>query len=514
MLHVSSANPLAISSGNAEEEASDRGTCNKNTADGSEKKNTRVVAKKDTTFYLVIGLFLAYGYYNTLRGSFPIQMRRIATDLNIPVAKIGLPTSVFSAFYGIGKFYGSILTDYLPCAECHTLGVLLCGLNLSAIGLCNGISSISAMWGIQGLLQALGWPFLSRIVIDKLPQEERAKYWGVLSMAGNVGSMVAPYSAVLASAMGLSWRGALRLMGASSALITLLVHALLKRGGAQRGPRVKAVEDSNAKKNPSGKEQPKGSWLSALKNPVLLLLMLCNSLSFGASKCTKEWGAMYLRGTHLATTDMQSANLLFWAEVGGSIGAALSGVVSVCLGGRHALTCLLSGGLGALSTGALAIKSYTWKGDGHGPMPFGLACLLQACSLAGINGVRTLAGLHMAEVAAYYKIPLGLASGFGELIGQVGSVLSGLPIGAIVSRATARARARGKTAEEATRIGWAVVLAVLTLASAGMASFNLALLPAETKRLRAQAASSSKTEQLVEKVQSETEVPDDAVQGA
>jgi hypothetical protein len=120
----------------------------------------------------------------------------------------------------------------------------------------------------------------------------------------------------------------------------------------------------------------------------------------------------------------------------------------------------------------------------------------------------------MAEVAAYYKIPLGLASGFGELIGQVGSVLSGLPIGAIVSRATARARARGKTAEEATRIGWAVVLAVLTLASAGMASFNLALLPAETKRLRAQAASSSKTEQLVEKVQSETEVPDDAVQGA
>jgi sugar phosphate permease len=160
--------------------------------------------EKEKTMYMVVGLFLAYGYYNTLRGSFPIQMRRIAKDLNIPVNRIGLPTSVFSAFYGIGKFYGSILTDYLPCAECHTLGVLLCGLNLSAVGMCNGISSIAAMWGIQGLLQALGWPFLSRIIVDKLPQAERAKYWGVLSMAGNVGSMVAPYSAVLASGMGLS----------------------------------------------------------------------------------------------------------------------------------------------------------------------------------------------------------------------------------------------------------------------------------------------------------------------
>jgi hypothetical protein len=208
---------------------------------------------------------------------------------------------------------------------------------------------------------------------------------------------------------------------------------------------------------------------------------------------------MYLQGTSLASTDLQSANLLFWAEVGGSLGAALSGIISLYLGGRHALTCLLSAGLGAVSTGALAIKSYSWKGDGRGPMPFGVACFLQACSLAGINGVRTLAGLHMAEVATYYKIPLGLASGFGELIGQVGSVLSGLPIGAIASRATSRARAQGRTAEEATRIGWAAVLGVLALASAGMASLNLVLLPAEAKRLQAQSASNDQTDKTSEK---------------
>ena len=34
---------------------------------------------------------------------------------------------------------------------------------------------------------------------------------------------------------------------------------------------------------------------------------------------------MYLRGTGLAATDMQTATLLFWAEIGGSLGAAFSG---------------------------------------------------------------------------------------------------------------------------------------------------------------------------------------------
>jgi len=182
---------------------------------------------------------------------------------------------------------------------------------------------------------------------------------------------------------------------------------------------------------------------------------------------------------------MQSATLLFWAEVGGSLGAAFSGVASFGLGGRHALTCLLSACLGAVSTAVLALKSYRWKGQGSGPLPFGLACALQACSLAGINGVRTLAGLHLADVAAH-ATQLGLANGFAELIGQVGSVLSGMPVGALVARAAAMATASGSSEEHAARVGWAAVPALLTVASGGMAALNLALLPQENRRIALQ----------------------------
>merc|ERR1719382_2238590 len=161
-------------------------------------------------------------------------MRRIAEELSIPVGQIGLPNSVFSAFYGLGKFFGSILTDYLPCAEFHTLGILLCGMDVAAVTLCRGIAGIASAWSLQGALQAFGWHFLSRVLLDKLPKDQCAKYWGVLSMAGNVGAMAAPYGTVAASRFGLSWRATLRAFGASSALVALLVRILLRRGGACR----------------------------------------------------------------------------------------------------------------------------------------------------------------------------------------------------------------------------------------------------------------------------------------
>lgn len=192
---------------------------------------------------------------------------------------------------------------------------------------------------------------------------------------------------------------------------------------------------------------------------------------------------MYLRGTGLAATELQTATLLFWAEIGGSLGAAFSGVVSLSLGGRHALTCLLSALLGLASTSVLALKTFAWRGRGSGPLSFPAACALQACSLAGINGVRTLSGLHLFEVARHHGLQLGPANGLAELIGQVGSVLSGLPVGAAVGRATAAATAAGFSDDRATRAGWAAVPGILTLACGGMSMMNLALLPCERSRL-------------------------------
>lgn len=427
---------------------------------------------------LVLGLFIGYGFYNTLRGTFPLQMSAVAEDLSIPVDRIGVPSSVFSAGYGLGKFFGSIATDHVPCAECHALGILLCGLAAAALGLCSSLSDLAWLWCLQGVLQAFGWPFLARIVVDELPSEVRARYWGALSMAGNVGCMLTPYGLLLAKHAGLGWRGNFFAAGAFATFVAAGVWYLLCCGR----PRHSGRRSFGGQGRTPSTVTSSASARAVLTNPVLVLLMVCMSLSFASSKCVKEWGSMYLRGTQLATSELQIATLLFWAEVGGSVGAVASGFCSTRLGGRHAFTCMSSALLSTLALGALTWVSLRSTQVEGAPLPFALVCMLQAASVAGINGVRTLTGFHAAEIAALNGLPVGMTNGFIEVVGQMGSVMAGQPLGALVAFVSGTNVSGGGGGSDA-RLGWVAILATLTAASVIMASLNLALLPQEERRL-------------------------------
>eukprot|EP00931_Biecheleriopsis_adriatica_P074511 TRINITY_DN48549_c0_g1_i1.p1 TRINITY_DN48549_c0_g1~~TRINITY_DN48549_c0_g1_i1.p1 ORF type:complete len:458 (+),score=71.43 TRINITY_DN48549_c0_g1_i1:75-1448(+) len=433
---------------------------------------------------IIIGLFVGYGYFNTMRGTFPQQMRAVAHEMEIPFESIGLPNSLFSAAYGIGKFLTSICSDYVPCAEFHALGLFLSGLAVCALGTCTDFSSMAVLWGLQGILQAFGWPLLARVVVAELPEKQRAKYWGTLSMAGNLGSMLTPYGMVLAKHSDFSWRGAFFAAGFSGIIVSFVVWWLLCCG--QRSSREVSPCDITDSSKQRDKVQPiPSSAFGMLASPSLLVLMVCNMLSFGSSKCIKEWGVVYLRSTQLASSDLQVATLMFWSEVGGSCGAFLSGIVSTRLGGRHALTCMLSAVMSSAALGALvwfcagALNNERGKMVGS-PIPFTVACALQTLSLAGINGVRTLAGLHGAEIASRLG-RVGMANAWLEAVGQVGSVLAGQPLGAVA--AAVSAAVDGNSADLDSASGGIAIMSMLGLASVSMVLLNVALLPHEASRL-------------------------------
>lgn len=415
-------------------------------------------------------------------------MRVVAHEMDIPFEKIGLPNSVFSAAYGIGKFLTSICSDYVPCAQFHALGLCLSGLAICALGTCSDFSSMAALWGLQGVLQAFGWPLLARVVVAELPGQQRAKYWGTLSMAGNIGSMLTPYGMVFARYSGLSWRGIFFASGCSGIVVSAIVWWLLCCGqSCQKAASLVAKAESTGQKDKV--QSISSSVLGILASPTLLVLMVCNMLSFGSSKCIKEWGAVYLRSTRLASSDLQVATLMFWSEVGGSCGAVLSGIASTRLGGRHALTCMISAALASAALGALvwfcAGALSTASGNSAGaPVPFVVACMLQAVSLAGINGVRTLAGLHGAEIAARFG-RVGMANAWLEAVGQVGSVLAGQPLGAVAAYVSSTVE--GNTADLDSASGGTTILLILGLASVLMVLLNAALLPQEANRLEQKA---------------------------
>jgi len=433
-----------------------------------------------------------------MRGTLPLQLRAIAMELDIPLSRLGAPTSIFSAMYGIGKFFSSLASDHVPCTECHVLGLLLSGAAVAALGLCSGLAGISGLWALQGILQALGWPLLSRVLVNELPARDRAKYWGVLSMAGNIGSMLTPYGTVILSKQGLSWRMSLFCSGCSTFLVATLVWCMLCRGTVRAGcdggsgSLLKGSSGQKSKRCPAeAKLAARSSVTTVFTCPPLCALMLCNVLSFSASKCTKEWGVIYLRSAGFATSDLECATLLFWAEVGGSCGALFSGIISSSMGGRHGRTCLLSAALAVVSASTLAWSSYSASTDTSTPvsarrLSFALTCTLQAMSLAGVNGVRTLVSLHAAEIAEPLGV-VGMANGCLEIVGQVGSVLAGQPLGAFAAYISAVAAGDGNAGLDAPA-GWIAVLIVLAGEAWGLLALNVLLLPQEERRLARQKA--------------------------
>lgn len=190
-----------------------------------------------------------------------------------------------------------------------------------------------------------------------------------------------------------------------------------------------------------------------------------------------------MRGAGFATSDLESATLLFWAEVGGSLGALLSGLASSSMGGRHGRTCLISAALAAAASSALAWSAHEASAAATGarPLPFALTCALQALSLAGVNGVRTLASLHAAEVAAPLGV-VGTANACLEVVGQAGSVLAGQPLGALAASVSSAA-AGGGPADLDAAAGWVAVLGVLALEAWGLMLLSALLLPQEERRL-------------------------------
>eukprot|EP00405_Crypthecodinium_cohnii_P009134 CAMPEP_0206436672 /NCGR_PEP_ID=MMETSP0324_2-20121206/10615_1 /ASSEMBLY_ACC=CAM_ASM_000836 /TAXON_ID=2866 /ORGANISM="Crypthecodinium cohnii, Strain Seligo" /LENGTH=443 /DNA_ID=CAMNT_0053903867 /DNA_START=315 /DNA_END=1646 /DNA_ORIENTATION=+ len=436
-----------------------------------------------------------------MRGVFPQQMRSIAKEMDVPLERIGLPNSMFSASYGIGKFFTSLASDYVPCSEFHALGLMLSGVAVAALGFCPGFGALAVLWGLQGIVQAFGWPFVGRIVVTKLPAADRAKYWGLLSMACNVGNMLAPYGIVAAGAVGLSWRGSFIAAGVSAVVVSAIVWWLLCCGSAGALQSIETIPESSAaegeddlkkaKKHEDDSKPKMSSWAGSL---AMLSLMGCNMLSFGSSKCIKEWAPVYLRNTGLASSELEVATLIFWSEVGGSAGAVAGGFVSSRLGGRHSLTCVLSALIASSSLGTLLWCCWASALDPAraAPMSFPVACALQALALAGVNGVRTLAGLHGAELAAFLGRRVGATNAWLEAVGQIGSVCAGQPLGALAAFAVSTLVAHssffippsssGQTGLDSPIAG-TTIIGVLTIASVIMVMLNVALLPQEALRL-------------------------------
>jgi len=323
-----------------------------------------------------------------------------------------------------------------------TAGLFCAGLTQFIFGASSSLTIFCLVWAVNGLVQGVGWPALSGIVLRWFPKEQRGRAFAVLTASGNLGLVAAP--ALLSRAMaaaGGSWRGGFYAEGALCAAVAALGFLFLRdappapaagkaEGAAaagaarqQQAPAVTVPTDGAA--GAAGGARKPGVAAVFMEHivgrPLFWALCVADVANYLAIKTLSDWAALY--GIEARGMDRAAAlGLVAALELGGVAGNVVSGVASDALGGRRRLAALLCAGAALPAFAAYLAQTLGPRWD----LP------LLVVVGAGVNGPRTLGPVAMREGIA--PSAGGTAAGLMGLAGQLGATLAGAPVGLLAER--------------------------------------------------------------------------------
>jgi [ribosomal protein S5]-alanine N-acetyltransferase len=144
-------------------------------------------------------LYTAYVVYYLNRKGYGLWMEHSIAELGVPKRIASLPGSAFEIFGGFSKVFLAFVVDVNSPAR--VLGLALIGSALCNLLLCfvDNRYWIALIWGINGVLQALGWPALAKVFLLWFPDPKtRGFLYAFLSTNQNVGAtlsgLLLPYA--------------------------------------------------------------------------------------------------------------------------------------------------------------------------------------------------------------------------------------------------------------------------------------------------------------------------------
>lgn len=94
---------------------------------------------------------------------------------------------------GVSRIIGGVLSDLVPPCDLFCIGLVLASLSNVAFAYSSSLSHFSLSWGVNGLVQGMGWPSLANYVIARFNKQSLGLIWSVLMFGSNLGYMVAPF---------------------------------------------------------------------------------------------------------------------------------------------------------------------------------------------------------------------------------------------------------------------------------------------------------------------------------
>ena len=360
--------------------------------------------------------WVSYATYYFARKNFPVAKRTIQTELGISTAGLAAIDTGYLATYAVGQFAGGWLGDRIGSRRLVGYGMVASAFLIAAFGASSSASFFALFFGLNGFVQATGWPGNVKAMAAWYGPTERGAVMGFWSTCFQVGPLLATaLAAYLLAHYG--WRTAFLGPAVWVALVGIVVLLFLQEGPHEHEPLEKRPPKAS-------RETVKAAAREALRNPVVWLL---GASYFGMKLiryCIDFWLPYYLE-KNLGYPRDTAAYVSTAFQFGGIFGAILVGWISDKLfpGRRGAIAAVCTVAL----AGALALYGQV--------APLGLWTNFAAMALVGffLFGPDSLiSGVAAQDLGG----PLAAATvaGFINGCGSVGAIAQGALVAGVSSR--------------------------------------------------------------------------------
>jgi sugar phosphate permease len=354
--------------------------------------------------------WLSYATYYFARKNFPVAKGTLERELGIGLGSLAIIDTSYLATYAVGQFAGGWLGDRIGSRRLVGYGMIGSAMLIAAFGASGTAAMFALFFGLNGFLQATGWPGNVKAMAAWYGPSERGAVMGFWSTCFQVGPLAATaVSAFLLAHFG--WRSSFFIPAVWVALVGFLILVFL-----QEGP-----HDTREKPNRSA---VRGAAREALRNPVVWLL---GAAYFGMKLiryCLDFWLPYYLERS-LGYPRDTAAYVSTGFQFGGIFGAIIVGWVSDRLfpGRRGAVAAICTIGL----AGALVLYGRV--------APMGMAVNFAAMTLVGFclfGPDALISGVAAQDLGG--PIAAGTIAGFINGCGSVGAIAQGALVAGVSKR--------------------------------------------------------------------------------
>lgn len=336
-------------------------------------------------------------------------------------ASLGVALSSISIAYGISKFIMGTVSDRSNARSFLSLGLILSGLTMIAMGifpvLTSTVTIMFIVLFVNGWFQGMGWPPCGRVVVHWFSVKERGTKMSIWNVAHNVGGgLMAPVAIAGLTLFG-TWQSKLFFPAVVALAVAVIAYLLIRDTPQSCGlPPIEKYTDTYTKEyNESHEKELTTREILmdyVLVNKLIWYIALANAFIYLVRYGVLDWAPTYLKeAKNFSLSETGWAYFLYeWAGIPGTL---LCGWLSdKIFHGRRAPATIIY-----MVLVTIAVIVY-WKNPPGQPLIDNIALIAIGFL---IYGPVMLIGVHALDLVP--KKAAGTAAGLTGLFGYLGGAL-------------------------------------------------------------------------------------------